>query len=356
MKTKQNFKILSAISIVLFLAISAYFFKAMTENTRMETNLDEYMPKDHPDFKYSDQAEEWFQIKDGIIIAIEHQESIYNPESLRKIKELSKALQDMDAFDDNEVKSLYTSDNIVGSAEGMEVESFYKRVPKTDEELTLLRHKVRDNEMVQGRLVSESETIALIIAGINDGAFSEDLYNEILTLAESYQSDQERIYVAGRPIVEGTLGLLGPEDMKRMVPLVIAVILLVLYWMLRSIRATAATLLTVFLSNVWAFGLMAATGIPIYSVSTMIPVMLIAIGVAYGIYFFNHLKQFLMANPEADLLAGLSYTLRKLLFLAVMIWADSISSVVIYLLLMGIGVSTFHPLATAIAGDELPSN
>ncbi len=312
MKTKQNFKILSAISIVLFLAISAYFFKAMTENTRMETNLDEYMPKDHPDFKYSDQAEEWFQIKDGIIIAIEHQESIYNPESLRKIKELSKALQDMDAFDDNEVKSLYTSDNIVGSAEGMEVESFYKRVPKTDEELTLLRHKVRDNEMVQGRLVSESETIALIIAGINDGAFSEDLYNEILTLAESYQSDQERIYVAGRPIVEGTLGLLGPEDMKRMVPLVIAVILLVLYWMLRSIRATAATLLTVFLSTVWAFGLMAATGIPIYSVSTMIPVMLIAIGVAYGIYFFNHLKQFLMANPEADLLAGLSYTLRKL--------------------------------------------
>ena len=35
----------------------------MIENSRMETDLDEYMPQDHPAFVYSDQAEEWFNIK-----------------------------------------------------------------------------------------------------------------------------------------------------------------------------------------------------------------------------------------------------------------------------------------------------
>jgi len=40
----------------------------MSQNSSMETNLDKYMPQDHPAFVYSDQAEEWFGINDGIIV------------------------------------------------------------------------------------------------------------------------------------------------------------------------------------------------------------------------------------------------------------------------------------------------
>jgi predicted RND superfamily exporter protein len=74
------------------------------------------------------------------------------------------------------------------------------------------------------------------------------------------------IYVAGRPIVEGTMGMLGPQDMKRMVPVVMIVITLVLLLLLRSFRATLFTLISVLISTIWAFGLMSATGVPIDSV------------------------------------------------------------------------------------------
>jgi len=40
--------------------------------------------------------------------------------------------------------------------------------------------------------------------------------------------------------------------------------------------------------------------IPIYAVSTMIPVMLIAIGVAYGIHLYSHLHLFQLENPDTD--------------------------------------------------------
>ena len=96
------------------------------------------------------------------------------------------------------------------------------------------------------------------------------------------------------------MSLLGPAEMKRMVPLVLIVIALVLYLLLKSKRATVATLATVFISTIWAFGLMAVSGVPIYSVSTMMPVMLIAIGVAYGIYFYNHLNRVLLDNPDLN--------------------------------------------------------
>ena len=61
----------------------------------METDLDKYMPQNHPAFVYSNQAEEWFNIKDGIIIAIENQDGIYNSGTIKKVKDLTKALQKM---------------------------------------------------------------------------------------------------------------------------------------------------------------------------------------------------------------------------------------------------------------------
>ena len=313
MKLKKNhLKGLSWLSLILILLFTALFLNEIKRNARMETNLDEYMPKAHPAFVYSDQAEEWFNIKDGILIAIENPQGIYNPQTLRKIREISVGLMQMDEFDEIDIQSVYTADNITGSDEGLEVESFYQNDPVDDEEIEALRKKVRDNDMVAGRLVSADETVALVVAGMNSSHFTEALYHDLLEFAHSYASDSENIYVAGRPVVEGTMGQLGPADMKRMVPIVLVVIALVLYVLLRSLRATVSILLTVFVSTIWAFGLMALLRIPVYAVSTMIPVMLIAIGVAYGIYFFQYLRNFFMQTPEAQLTEGLKQVTAKL--------------------------------------------
>ena len=68
---------------------------------------------------------------------------------------------------------------------------------------------------------------------------------------------------------------------------------------MKSIKNTIFTLLVVLFSVIWAFGLMAAFKIPVYAVSTMLPVMLIAIGVADGIHLYSHLDLFLQKNPNA---------------------------------------------------------
>lgn len=309
---KTHLKGLSWLSLVLILMFTSLFLNEMRQNARMETNLDEYMPKTHPAFIYSDQAEEWFNIKDGILIAIENPQGIYNPQTLRKIREISVGLTQMDEFDEIDIQSVYTADNITGSDDGLQVESFYQNDPVDNEEVEALRNKVRDNDMVAGRLVSADETVALVVAGMKSDQFTDELYLDLLEFAHSFASDSENIYVAGRPVVEGTMGQLGPADMKRMVPIVLAVIALVLYVLLRSVRATASILLTVFVSTIWAFGLMALLKIPVYAVSTMIPVMLIAIGVAYGIYFFQYLNNFFLQSPDAKLTDGLKQVTAKL--------------------------------------------
>ena len=288
------------LTMVVILAISAFFVLEMKENTRMETNLDKYMPHDHPAFVYSDSAESWFDIKDGIIIALENKKGIYNTETLDTLKKLTKRFQKFDEIDKADVTSLYTADNIVGTEDGMDVKAFFKRVPKSEAKLKKLQENVRSNEMVFGRLVSTDETVTVIIAEIGDDVFTQEFYNEILETAKAAETDDIKVYVAGRPIVEGTMALLGPADMKKMVPIVILVIFIVLFITLRSFKGTLITLGVVFFSTIWAFGLMAVTGIPVYAVSTMIPVMLIAIGVADGIHLYSHLHTFVDHNPTAS--------------------------------------------------------
>ena len=282
----------------LILLLTVFFFMQIKSKGRMETDLDKYMPQNHPAFVYSDQAEEMFDIKDGIIIAIEHPQSIYNSGTLQKIKDITKGLQEMEEIHKKDVTSLYTADNIVGTEDGMDVKAFYKRVPKADK-LESMRQGVANNEMVTGRLVSDDETVGVIIARIDNDVFTQDFYKAIIELGESYEGP-EKVYIAGSPIVEGTMALLGPADMKRMVPVVILIILIVLLGVLRSIKSTIFTFLVVAISSVWTFGLMAWVGIPVYAVSTMIPVMLIAIGVADGIHFYSHLGIFLKKNPGAE--------------------------------------------------------
>ena len=287
------------ITLAVTILISAMFFMVMKDNSRMETDLDKYMPQDHPAFVYSDQAEEWFGINDGIIVAIETQSGIFNTATLDTLKQLTRRLQKMPQIEKADVTSLYTADNIIGTEDGMDVKAFYKRVPKSEEKLNELKHNVENNEMTFGRLVSFDETVTVIIAEIKDDIFTQEFYEEILELAASFQTDDIKIHVAGRPIVEGTMALLGPADMKKMVPIVLLVITIVLFIMLRSVKSTILTMLVVFFSTVWAFGLMALVDIPIYAVSTMIPVMLIAIGVADGIHLYSHLQLFQRKNPDA---------------------------------------------------------
>ncbi|MBL1213292.1 MAG: MMPL family transporter [Ignavibacteriae bacterium] len=296
---KHKNVILSVITLVIIAAATAVFFDKMVENSRMETDLDEYMPNDHPAFIFSDQAEEIFDIKDGILIAVENKGGIYNSRTLQKIKDLTKDLERMKEINKDEVTSLYSAENIIGTEEGLDVKDFYRSVPTSETALQNLRDDVRNNDMVYKRIVSENEEIALIIAEIGDDVFSIEFYHRILDLAKSYEGP-EKLYVAGVPIVEGTLAYLGPKDMQIMVPIVILVIIFVLYFVLRSIRNTIFALFVVLLSTIWAFGLMAMFGIPIYSVSTMIPVMLIAIGVADSIHLYNHLDLFLFENPDAS--------------------------------------------------------
>lgn len=284
---------------VMALGITLLAVLSVVSGFRMETNLDTYMPRTHPAFVFSDEADERFMIKDAILIAVEHPDSVFNPATLQKLIDIEDDLLALEGLSGARVNSIHTADNILATEDGLDVRRFYVDAPADQQGADRIALAVRGNDMIAGRLVSADERTALVIVELPESGFSRDLYDRIQSIA-GRRAGPETLHVAGRPIVEGTLAALGPADMARMGPMVLLVIAIVLLIVLRQVRRTILTMSVVVASTVWAFGLMSALGVPMYSVSIMIPVMLIAIGVAYAIHLYNQIDHFTGETPGAS--------------------------------------------------------
>lgn len=78
------------------------------------------------------------------------------------------------------------------------------------------------------------------------------------------------------------------SDLKRLIPFVIGVVLVSLYLSFRNFGGVALPMLTVLISTIWTLGIMALLNIQLTMVSTVIPVLLVAVGSAYGIHIISH--------------------------------------------------------------------
>ena len=286
------------LTLLILLSITAYFSYEIYDKARIETNLDKYMPDNHSAFEKSDHYEELFNIDDSIVVAIENKDGIYNKNTFKQIENITNKLSKIDGIDGESIKSLSTADNITASDFGLQVKPFFTEIPSNENDFENLKQAVNDNEMISGRIVSEDNKVTLIQADLIEGGVDRiELYQAIQANIADIEGKTD-IFIAGQPVIEGTLANLMPEDMKIMIPLVIFIIAIVLLFTFRSIKSTLLTLGVVLFSTIWAFGLMSALGIPIYAVSTMIPVMLIALGVADGIHLLSHLKDTMLENPK----------------------------------------------------------
>ena len=82
------------------------------------------------------------------------------------------------------------------------------------------------------------------------------------------------------------------RDISRLFPLAMLVVLLLLFFLLRSVLGMVAPILVTLFSIVWTFGFKGALGSPLTLVETIIPVMLIAIGCADGVHILSEFQEF----------------------------------------------------------------
>ncbi len=291
---------------------------------RFESDAEAMIPPDDPVQRYNDLVEDRFGMRDLIIVGVlnnnPQENGVFNPRTLGIVKEFSEQialLPGIKAVRNEDVASVATMDNITGTQDGMAVDPFMEEIPQTQDELTTLRNNLFGNSMYVDWLVSRDGGGLLIMAkmesseGTLEGvARRSAIYKTIREMIQAKKDagSPEEFHIAGRGAMEVTFSEDASRDMSAFMPLVLVIVLSILYLTYRSLRGVLLPFSVVLASAIWTLGIMAMVGIPMYFISTMMPVILMAIGVAYGIhilgrYYDELLERPGVSSPEAVLAA-----------------------------------------------------
>ncbi|MDH5546328.1 MAG: MMPL family transporter [Gammaproteobacteria bacterium] len=111
---------------------------------------------------------------------------------------------------------------------------------------------------------------------------------------------KDTFYLAGRPVIEVSSGTYALEDMQIMIPMVVAVMALVLLVMFRSGRGMLLPIVVMGFAIVWTMGLQTLFDVPLYTISTMLPVILVAVGIGDSVHLLSAYFDAVLKDPHRD--------------------------------------------------------
>ncbi len=252
--------------------------------TLLETrnNDDAELPKDDPIIATNDRFSEIFGEKHLVMVGIKS-DDIFRPSTLQKVIRLSEELKKVDGIVEDEITSLATANNIKGREWGLEVGPFMEEVPQTPDELEQLKHDIRTNKLIYGRLVSTDETSTMIFANINADYDQGRVYDQVHAIVSQFDGP-EKFYVFGDPIMSQEIDLGIQHDIEILLPIALTLVLIGFYISFRSVRGVLIPFTVVILTIIWTMGLMGHVGLPLTVVSSALPMLLVAVSSSYGIH------------------------------------------------------------------------
>lgn len=290
--------------IVILTGISIFLGFGLTKLTK-ENGVEALISTDNPDYIFFKQMEDEFGDTDQIVVGISFPETVYSTENISLIRELSSYLEDDENIEEEDITSISYIDNIDGIDQELIIEPL---VPEdesiTDEIVSVIKEKVRDNDMLRGKIVSHDEKSTVFIITVNtdismNAELLEGTINRIKTKLSELETERPElgIYRSGMVSVKHITSEYMKKDLSQMFPIAILVVIVILLILLKSLSGVIMPLLVTLFSVIWTLGLKGWIGSPLTITETIMPVMLIAIGCADGVHIVS---EFLTLRRTGD--------------------------------------------------------
>lgn len=283
MKKLANLAVKRPVLILIVIVLLTLLAGNFARQVSMTTDIKDFFPEDDPRVVTYDEIEKTYGSAEYIMVALETEE-IFTEETLKNIELLSQQFQDVAGIDT--VRSLTAVDDIKGENGDLTIEPLVGEIPSEQEELENLKQTILADEMYGGFLVSYDSQAALIIGEVNLKYDSLAVAENIGEIVTDY-SGPEEIYLTGTPVLNNELASSMQSDLKFMMPLVLVMIALLLWFIFRSIRGVLLPFATIALSVIWTVGFMGLLNKEFSPVNAVMPVILISLGSAFGIFILK---------------------------------------------------------------------
>ena len=270
------------------------FFALQLPRIRFDNNNFRFIPESDPARIADAEMAKIFGDSVPLLIGIQRRYStIIDCNFLKKMQELDKQLLALPLV--KNVVSLTTTTHI--ETVGDSIVSG-KLVPEhltgSPEELNTITERLRSLDTYNRSLVSDdlkaTQTIIFLNIKQEESGSPETIAvcRKVMSIAEEWDFPDSVAYVTGAPVFSEIVNEATSHDLMFLVPIVVIVVAGVLFFSFRRFTGVFLPLLTVIISCIWAIGAMALLQIPLTILSTVLPVILIAVGSAYGIHVINH--------------------------------------------------------------------
>lgn len=190
----------------------------------------------------------------------------------------------------DKTQSLVNADYIASEDDSLVVKKLVDGETITAESAAALKQRVDSWSLYKEGIVSNDGKFTVILVSLNSHNINIKgaLDRSIEKIMKDNADPAFKTYLDGEPVIEEQISRYMVQDISRLIPLVVIVVLLILFLCFRNVQGVVYPAAVILMSVVWSTGLMSFFGIPVTVVGTAMPVLLVAIISAYGIHQMNH--------------------------------------------------------------------
>jgi len=273
------------VGIIVGTVIITAFMAFQLKNLEINSDVLKYLPQSAPHVILFNEVGDKFGGNSLAMVALEA-DDVFSFNTINRINIITQKFKEMPEI--SYVTSLTDVVDIKKIEGGLEVGKpidNYDTLADKDE-LARIKDYVLSKEMYRGNVVSEDGTIAVIVARLKEDVDKVAVGREMKEFALSTEGS-EKLYFAGIPFQMIFLTDIINSDIFKLIPIVLILLVITLAVSFRTKRGVILPLATVMVSTTWALGLMSLSGIKLTLASDGMPILLLAIGSAYGIHLVN---------------------------------------------------------------------
>jgi predicted RND superfamily exporter protein len=274
------------LTLVVMAALTA-FFAYFAASIRVDSSIENLLPKDDPDRRYYEDVRRTFGNEEITVIGI-HAEDVFTPATLTKIDQLSKQLEAISGV--QEVLSLTTVKGAEMDDGVLNVGKLMRELPTTPAAAADFRRRVFANPLYVKNLVAPDARAAAISVAyepMSDREFLARGIEERMRGAVEAMRGPERFTITGIPTLKVYGALFMERDIFKFTPLSLLLVVLVLIATFGTIRGVLIPLATILIGVVWTTGLMVLLGDDITMGTLVLNPLLMVVGIASGIHMVS---------------------------------------------------------------------
>ncbi len=274
-------KLILSIAIILTLAFLTQFTKIKTD-----TNPKNMLPATSDVRVWNDEVEKTFGLyEDTIAVGIVNEGGVLNRGTLGKIARITDEALKIKGVAARDVTSLPTITNVTAEAGVLRVAPLMTGVPKSDEEMDVLKRNLFGNPLFINRVISKDGKTTALYVPLEKGANGKGVADKLREIVKR-EGGPEKYYIAGDPVARDTFGSEMFKLMGIFSPIAGMIMFAAAFIMFRSFFLSLSIMIPAMIIIIWSMGLLIGIGFPIHIMSSMSPVFLMAIATD-SIHIFN---------------------------------------------------------------------